>query len=228
MVDKKKWRIVLSNENIKVIAISHTTAKPWILYRHYARRLPGVVYAFGMYDKNTLKGVVTYGVPPAGEIAKHFSFQLLELSRLVVEPGYIASILISKSLKLLPRPSVVVSYADPGHNHIGYVYQATNWIYTGMGGLANVWSFDGNVLHTRTIPYKYGTASIEKIQKMYPNMKIEKIKLVPKHRYFYFLGSHKEKEQMKKELPYEILPYPKGDIKKYDASAKVSNLKLLF
>ncbi len=27
---------------------------------------------------------------------------------------------------------IIVSYADTSQNHHGYIYQATNWIYTGL------------------------------------------------------------------------------------------------
>ena len=43
-----------------------------------------------------------------------------------------SSYLISQSLKLLEKLKIVVSYADTSKGHVGYVYQATNFIYTGM------------------------------------------------------------------------------------------------
>ena len=41
-----------------------------------------------------------------------------------------------------------------------------------------------------------------------------------KHRYVYFIGNKKQKKQMLAELNYEILPYPKGKSKRYDAGYK--------
>ena len=43
-----------------------------------------------------------------------------------------------------------------------------------------------------------------------------------KHRYVIFTGSKKEKKILKKSLNYKIMPYPKGDNKRYDASYKHS------
>ena len=40
-----------------------------------------------------------------------------------------------------------------------------------------------------------------------------------KHRYVYFTGSKKQKKEMRKALKYPILPYPKGESKRYDTSA---------
>jgi hypothetical protein len=39
-----------------------------------------------------------------------------------------------------------------------------------------------------------------------------------KHRYFMFLGSKTERKKMRSKLVYDIVPYPKGDNKRYDAS----------
>jgi len=36
-----------------------------------------------------------------------------------------------------------------------------------------------------------------------------------KHRYIYFLGDKKQKKEMLSKLNYDVLPYPKGDNKRY-------------
>lgn len=122
--------------------ISYSETKPFILNIHYARRMPCVQYAFGLFDDEKLIGVCTFGQPAspwlckglAGEENRH---NVLELNRLVILPEYngtnCASYLVSHSLKQLPRGTFIVSYADyGGWGHVGYVYQATNFLYTGM------------------------------------------------------------------------------------------------
>jgi hypothetical protein len=32
---------------------------------------------------------------------------------------------------MLPKPTIVVSYADTAMGHIGYIYQASNFLFTG-------------------------------------------------------------------------------------------------
>jgi hypothetical protein len=49
-----------------------------------------------------------------------------------------------------------------------------------------------------------------------------------KHRYFYFLGTRKQKKKMKNLLTYATKPYPKGDNKRYDSSYNPSTQGLLF
>ena len=44
----------------------------------------------------------------------------------------VLSFFVSGCLNRLPKPSVVVSYADTSQGHHGFIYQATNWIYTGL------------------------------------------------------------------------------------------------
>ena len=73
-----------------------------------------------------------------GLCGKEHSKKVLELNRLVLRNNKKneASILVSKSLKLLPKPSIVISYADTSQNHVGYIYQATNFIYLGLSAKA--------------------------------------------------------------------------------------------
>ena len=49
-----------------------------------------------------------------------------------------------------------------------------------------------------------------------------------KHRYLMFLGNKKQIKEMRSKLRYEILPYPKGQNDRYDASYKTNVQGLLF
>src|SRR3990172_4958416 len=123
-----------------VLPISFDEVKDWILKKHYAHRLPCIQYAFGLYHSNKLMGVVTYGMPASPNLCKgvcgeEYKDKVLELNRLVINSDALpnsASFLISHSLRMLPKEYCIVSYADSQMGHIGYVYQATNWLYTGM------------------------------------------------------------------------------------------------
>ena len=108
---------------IKVKPVSYQDTKPFILNIHYARRMPCVQYAFGLFIGDTLSGVITYGQPASPTLCKGIAGEknrknVLELNRLVLLPecngNNYASILVSKSLKMLPPYTFVVSYADWG------------------------------------------------------------------------------------------------------------------
>jgi hypothetical protein len=49
-----------------------------------------------------------------------------------------------------------------------------------------------------------------------------------KHRYVFIVGSKQDKKKFQQLLRYEVLPYPKGDNKKYDSGGEVMTQPLLF
>ena len=110
--------------------ITYEQTKPFILGIHYARRMPNVQYAYGLFDDGKIVGIVTYGQPASPSLCKGIAGEenrhnVLELNRLVVLPEYNgknnASFLVGNSLKMLPNHTFVVSYADWGG-------VATRWI----------------------------------------------------------------------------------------------------
>lgn len=111
-----------------VSQIKSYEAAPWLLEKHYAKRIPPISFAFGAYEDGCLIGVVTYGVPAsaslrAGICGAIWKQSVIELNRLVCKNSQnIASQLVGRSLQMLPKPSIVVSYADTEQGHIGYVY----------------------------------------------------------------------------------------------------------
>jgi len=200
-----------------ILPIKSEETYPWLLQKHYAKRIPQIMYAFGLYEESTLVGVITYGIPASpslcmGICGKEWSDKVLELNRLCLQDNTKnqSSFLVSNSIKLLPKPTIVVSYADQAQGHVGYVYQATNFLYTGstkertdMGGR------DGK--HSR--------------HNKDPSIRVFRSS---KNRYVYFHGDKKQKKLMRNLLKYEVLPYPKGDTKKYDSGGVVESQQLLF
>jgi len=125
-------------DKYSVKPIKSNEAVPWILRKHYAKRMPSISYAFGLYKESELLGVVTYGVPASpflcvGVCGEENKDIVLELNRLCLMENISngASFLVGRSLQMLPKPTVVVSYADTAMNHVGYIYQAANFLFTG-------------------------------------------------------------------------------------------------
>jgi len=132
---------ILHKPKVTVHQISYEDTKPFLMNIHYARRMPQVQYAFGLYVDDRLVGCVTYGQPATPSISKGIATEdyrkrVLELNRLCLLPEYnghnLASRLVGRSLRLLPKDYYIVSYSDTGWGHVGYIYQATNWVYTGV------------------------------------------------------------------------------------------------
>jgi hypothetical protein len=190
---------------------------PWLLEKHYAKRIPQIMYAFGLYVERELVGVITYGIPasPAlcmGICGIKYSPIVLELNRICLlnNAKNEASFLVSHSIKKLPCPSIIVSYADTKHGHVGYVYQASNFLFTGTTK-ERTDMFNGEGKHSR-----HGKD---------PSVRQHRS---AKHRYVYLHGNKTQKKELLANLLYPPQPYPKGDSKRYDSGGVVATQELLF
>lgn len=197
---------------MEVRSILSEETYPWLLHKHYARRIPSISHAYGLYVGPYLQGVVTFGMPASpfvcqGLAGKEWADKVLELNRLCIQepaPRNAGSFLVAGALGYLPKPSIVVSYADAGQGHHGYIYQATNFIYTGASKeRTDIFAGDGK--HAR---HHKGDTSIRQHRSS-------------KHRYVYFCGDRRQKRAMRAAFKYPVLPYPKGDNRRYDAGAAV-------
>ncbi len=205
-----------------VKSIAKHLCKEWLLHKHYAKRMPNISYAFGLFDDNLI-GVMTIGKPAShalcvGVCGESNSKYVYELNRLCVNDNLeknVLSYFVSQSLKML-NDLILVSYADTKMNHNGYIYQATNWMYTGLSAKATDKKIKGSNKHGRhnNIYEKGG--------------EFELVERSRKHRYIYFTGNKRNKTKWRKELNYEIKTYPKGQNKRYDSSYKPSIQTQLF
>tara|TARA_B100000575_G_scaffold289300_1_gene290839 strand:+ start:452 stop:1069 length:618 start_codon:yes stop_codon:yes gene_type:complete len=198
-LDFFKKEKIIKVKNYVIKKISYEQTRPFILNIHYAKRMPSISYAYGLFESNNLTGIVSYGSPVSPSLCKGVAGEenkkiVIELNRLVLKENKKnqASILIGASLKLLPKPKIIVSYADTKQNHLGIVYQATNFMFTGTSKLrTDIASKDGK--HSR---HHLGD-------------KTKRVFRSPKHRYIYIIGNKKQKKKLLKNLKYKILDYPK-------------------
>jgi hypothetical protein len=203
---------------MKVLPINNFEVEPWLLEKHYAKRMCPISFAFGLYDDEQLVGVVTYGVPASpflcmGVCGIDNKDKVLELNRLCLNDGLKngASFLVSKSLQMLPKPTIVISYADTAMGHVGYIYQASNFLFTGTTKeRTDMAGEDGK--HSR---HNLGNSE-------------NRIHRSAKHRYVFFVGNKYQKSSLLEQLNYSVMPYPKGDSQKYDSGTTVKTQQLLF
>ena len=171
----------------------------FILNCHYAKRLPSISFAYGLFEQDTLIGICTFGSPASASLCvglmgvEHRSL-VIELNRLylVHNRKNEASFFVSKCLTMLPKPKAVVSYSDHAQNHQGIVYQACNFLFTGTTKpRTDMASKDGK--HSR---HNLG----DRTQRVYRSAK---------NRYVYMCADKRDKKIMLKNLKYKVLQYPK-------------------
>lgn len=220
---------------MKIIRIPSKECEDWYLNKHYAGRIPSISFAYGLFIDNILEGVCSYGRPVAHSLVKgafsgEYMDDFLELNRLCVNDGLPKNTLsefLATTLQMLPKPKVIVSYADSSWGHHGYIYQATNWTYTGLSAKRKDYKIRGlEHLHSASVMDKVRKVKKGKVQALKDKYGEENIYTEDrprKHRYFFFIGSKKEKKRMKKHLKYPVEFYPKGNNNRYDSSHIPSN-----
>lgn len=186
----------------------------FILNKHYAQRLPSISFAFGMFINDKLEGILTIGKPASnslceGVCGKEYKQYVYELNRLCVNEGLPKNTLsqfVSKVLRILSQEKIIlISYADEGANHHGYIYQATNWIYLGK-------------TKERTDKYTPGGKHSRHYTDEFNYLR--KFRSA-KYRYMY-IPNKKFKKECLKRLKYKIIDeYPKGDNKRYVLGEKI-------
>tara|TARA_R100000231_G_scaffold128569_1_gene99692 strand:- start:2414 stop:3100 length:687 start_codon:yes stop_codon:yes gene_type:complete len=216
--------------NYSVISIKSNETYDWILNKHYLKRLPSISYSFGLYHKNELVGVCTFGnaitnVMKISICGKKYMNYVYELNRLCTNDDLhknANSYFLGRIFRLLPKPLIIVSYADKSIGHNGYVYQATNFMFTGKTHTQLDWKLKGSEnIHNRTLIDEFVNQKnrVKKLKEKYGD-RLYQIKREPKYRYIKFLGSKKQIKIFNKNKRFKCLDYPKGKNIKYDASFK--------
>jgi hypothetical protein len=203
-------------KSILLRPVPFTVARNLVVGHHYLHSMPGGTwFTFGVFLDSSLLGVMTLG---AGPFLVH---QLVDgaqpddcivLTRLWLSdelPRNSESRVLGIVLRALRRDTklkVVVAYSDPAAGHLGTIYQATNWVYTGLSTATASYDLgDGVPRHSRTVGQVFGSHSVK-------HLKASGIlaRLVPqnaKHRYLYFLDP-----SWRGRLRGPVLPYPRREV----------------
>jgi len=176
---------------------------------------------------------LVYGFPVGARAANSISELLtkdnvLELTRLYCDDGYganIESYAIGQSFKWFRENDkaikVLISYADNGQEHLGGIYQATNWIYQGMNTEIALMPNYGisltkdpyDWIHSRTVFSMWGSGNLEHLRREIGKQGYKEFwrrEEPPKHRYLQIItADKKEKKAIMKSFKHEIRPYPK-------------------
>ncbi len=201
--------------DIRVAPISHAIAKAIIVRDHYLHSLPGgTQHCLGVLVGARLVGALTIGCGPSQ------SCRLAEgavpsdcatLTRLWLSdelPANSESRVIGIALRALRRNTslkFLLSYADPTQGHVGTIYQATNWLYTGVSQAMPLYDLgDGVARHSRSLAHAFGTHSLKHFRSK--GVSVKTLEQSGKHRYIYFLDA-----TWKERLLAPVYPYPKAE-----------------
>lgn len=199
-------------ENYTIHPIDYRTAMELIVREHYLHRKAPCSVAFGLFMGEELKGVVCYGTPSSAPLRSGLAgpenaSNVVELTRLWVcdsVPRNGESFLIGRTVGKAGK-EIVVSFADTQQGHLGIVYQATNWIYTGLSAKRTNWTIEGMDKHCQTLADKYTAAEIR--EKYGDRFSLQE--RPRKHRYVFINAKGRRRVELLAALRYKQQPYPK-------------------
>lgn len=198
--------------DLTVAEITANEAMDMILNKHYLGRRPPISWVYGLFHKDILVGVCTIGKPASrplcvGVCGVEYAPHVFELNRLFTEdwlPRNTESFFVGKVLKLLkPKDLILISYSDSTMGHNGYMYQATNFYYTGQSAKRTD-TYNPKGTHPRDYKPLPEYAHLRRVRSV-------------KNRYVYFCCSKGKKKEYLSHLKYPIIKeYPKGDNHYYE------------
>ena len=119
---------------------SHAAAKYAVEHWHYSKTIPASRSNYiGVWEDGKFIGVVIFSLGASPALGKPYGLKGTECSELtrVALASHQSSVtrIIRIALKMVqkknPGVRLIISFADPFHDHIGGIYQGGNWIYTG-------------------------------------------------------------------------------------------------
>jgi hypothetical protein len=178
----------------------------------------------GVWENDKYIGCIIFsrgvGSTNISKTLKIKSIEIVELSRVALANHdapvtRIIAIAIRIIKKQFPKLKILVSYADENHGHLGVIYQAGGWVYTGKSAAVALYKkANGEYIHDRACSstgYKRQFGAIKKV----PNRKdLTRIEQLPKWRYMMPLDP-----EMKKQIEHLRKPYPKRAGSIHDAPA---------
>lgn len=191
---------------------------------HYAKAVPVNTIGYNVYNaQDEWCGVVLYGTGANNNIGNQYDLPqgcIVELVRVALNGKQeCTSQAVAMSLKRLhkdcPLVRLVVSYADCDQSHLGTIYQATNWIYTGtqmLNSKDSSWIINGKRYHGRIISdwvkNRGGLKGLTRKQflQRYYDPNAQEFVTKGKRKYLYPLD-----KRMRKQIENLRKPYPKTD-----------------
>ncbi len=145
---------------------NHASAKYACLNWHYSKCMPvGKLIKVGVWENDIYIGCVIFGRGANKDLLKPYGLEQIdgcELVRIALNNhlttvSRIMMIAIKFLKKKCPDIKLIISFSDISQGHHGGIYQATNWIYTGITKSAEEYLYKGKQWHGRAFRKKYGS-----------------------------------------------------------------------
>ena len=195
--------------DLKIDWCSHEAAKFAVLNWHYSKAMPvGKMVNIGVWEDKKYIGCVLFSRGSNANLMTPYGLtqdQGCELTRVALTKHKTeVTKIVSKAIEMLkiknPGLRLIISFADQNKNHLGIIYQAGNWIYTGIGKSTPQYLVKGKWVHQRTM------GAVRPIKNC-PN---PKRKILDKYRYLMPLDKKMRRQILPLSKPYPKQICPKG------------------
>jgi hypothetical protein len=196
---------------------SHEAATYAVTHWHYSRRMPvPPLVRIGVWEDGRYVGCVLFSRGAATNLLRPYGLTNIEgceLTRIALTTHRTpVSRIVAVAIRLLtsrnPGLHLIVSYADPAHGHLGAIYQAGGWVYTGTSSPDRAWVNDrtGRQYHSRLVS-ENGSGYRKQfgvLRRSVPSVGLRKIITPGKHRYLMPLDA-----AIRAKIAPLSKPYPK-------------------
>lgn len=204
-----------SQPNLKLDWCSYEAAKYAVKHWHYSKRMPDPKSVkIGIWENDIFIGVIMFSRGVSGTVISKTigieSTEIAELSRIALRDhstsvSRLLSIAIKMLKKISPGLRCLISYADENQGHLGIIYQASNWIYSGQSNATSLYyTSSGKLVHGRTVCKTGINRQFGQMRKGHRRSDVIEVKQFPKWRYFMPLDS-----EIRTRILLLAKPYPK-------------------
>ena len=198
--------------SLLIAPCSFDAAKYAVMNWHYSQQMPiGKLISYGVWEDEIYIGAVLYGRGASPELGSAYGLSQVECCELVrvalnkhkASVSQIVSQTIKKLKETNPGLRLIVSFADPEHDHKGIIYQAMNWIYCGQSSPSKEYYYKDKWFHSRMLkPTGFGTIpEIARLSKE-QQKQLTTREMKGKYRYIYPLDKAIRRSVDKLRLPY--------------------------
>ena len=170
---------------------------------HYSRCLPTPpLIKIGVWEFGKFIGVVIFSRGASSNIGKPYRLkqnEICELTRVALKKHETpVSRIIKCALAVLKKQSpslrLIVSYADSNQNHLGIIYQASNWIFVGVTKAVYLYrDKQGNQWHSRQVSTTGFNTQYNRKRRCPKKIDCEKIYQTPKYKYLFPMNADMRK-----------------------------------